>query len=466
MTNNYILSTFFKKDLDYAQKAKKFIIIIILESINPEVYEDVSLNLNQMNVIDVYNESVFLKEELNNPLWYLINSMLNLDGTNELMYNFRLFDDFESVHDVISIARCSNMLKKESKFMLFDIAVNNHLIIVNDTRNLFIFNRQNLNFIKKCQIKTIEPIQDICFVKCINKLTYISTDHLYTMNLDYSGSELKWEFPHDCLKCICYDEKTDRVYLLTKYENKTVILNGELLDKMKEACMEEIKNPIKTMKIIKDSIYYLTNEEIFVYDLEVNLIAKLGVSIISNAKGLLYNPMNDYFFVIDRDTIKIFGCINYKYYGSIDLYMISNFNYQHIILNESYFFFCSKNKIFTLKSNFIQSNFKPLNCVNDRYICKMNLFNVHLLKNPYELPCGNISCLDCIHENYNYYKNEFKCGFQGCKMKHFLKNQLKKSNIIETNFFKICKNHLEYFNIKEFEIATKRGLDFFLYIFN
>jgi hypothetical protein len=184
------------------------------------------------------------------------------------------------------------------------------------------------------------------------------------MSLDYSQSELKWEFPHDCLKCICSNEETDRVYLLTKYENKTIVLNGELLEKTKEVNMKEIKNPIKTMKIIKDSIYYLTNEEILVYDLKVNLIAKLGGSIISNAKCLLYNQMGDYFFVIDQDMINIFSTINYKHYGSEDLDMIKNCDYQHIILNQSFFFFCYKNKIISYKSNFFQSNSKLINCVN------------------------------------------------------------------------------------------------------
>ena len=70
-----------------------------------------------------------------------------------------------------------------------------------------------------------------------------------------------------------------------------------------------------------------------------------------------------------------------------------------------------------------------------------------MLFNPHELPCGNISCLDCIYDNYNLFTNEFKCPFEKCKSRsHLLKNQFVKLNIIENNIGEICGNQIDYLN--------------------
>ena len=43
--------------------------------------------------------------------------------------------------------------------------------------------------------------------------------------------------------------------------------------------------------------------------------------------------------------------------------------------------------------------------LNSGFICIINPFNKNLLFNPHQLPCGNISCLTCIYDNYNLLTN-------------------------------------------------------------
>ena len=88
----------------------------------------------------------------------------------------------------------------------------------------------------------------------------------------------------------------------------------------------------------------------------------------------------------------------------------------------------------------------------------MNPFKHHLLKNPYELSCGNIYCISCIYEQFNIFTNKFKCGHEECKEEHFWdRNKFKISKIFEENFHDIHKSHIEYFEQKISKCHDDKG---------
>ena len=78
----------------------------------------------------------------------------------------------------------------------------------------------------------------------------------------------------------------------------------------------------------------------------------------------------------------------------------------------------------------------------DKFICKMNKYNPHLLKNPYKLSCDNIACLECIYFNFDLSTNRFKC-VADCQVNlHHFDEHLQASKIIENNLCEICESYI------------------------
>ncbi len=66
--------------------------------------------------------------------------------------------------------------------------------------------------------------------------------------------------------------------------------------------------------------------------------------------------------------------------------------------------------------------------------CKLNPFKkVHLLLNPYLLPCGNSACLECIYQQYNLFKHTLTCVL--CNQEHKLPKQLEPTNKLTISDF-------------------------------
>ena len=141
--------------------------------------------------------------------------------------------------------------------------------------------------------------------------------------------------------------------------------------------MNNIPNIIKTIKIIKSSIYFLSDKDIRVFDLNLNFINSFGSSDLSNPFDLLQIQQSDYIYVIDKDKLKIFSWINFKYIDSI----------------------LTKNNFYTTFTQFFIPKNKIVDNDNSKFLCTMNDFKRHLLFNPHILPCGNISCLEFIFDN-------------------------------------------------------------------
>ena len=58
-------------------------------------------------------------------------------------------------------------------------------------------------------------------------------------------------------------------------------------------------------------------------------------------------------------------------------------------------------------------------------LCKINpLREPHLLSNPYELPCSDVACFDCINHHFNIFKRSFQC--EKCKQEHKNEHEFQK----------------------------------------
>jgi hypothetical protein len=122
-----------------------------------------------------------------------------------------------------------------------------------------------------------------------------------------------------------------------------------------------------------------------------------------------------------------------------------------------------KTEITMFKLNF---NFSSVKNVNEDFMCKLNTYKKHLLKNPIELPCGNYTCLECVYDNYNLTRNEFKCSFKNCNKNHQeLRGYCVESNIIQNSLYEICNNQIEHSKEKISGIRSDNGKVLFFFNF-
>jgi hypothetical protein len=360
-------------------------------------------------------------------------------------------------------------------YKIYDIPENNHLILFSGKLSLYIFDRNTLNFIKKTKLKlkTLGDSFDLCFVKCLNKICFITNDSLFSMNPDYDQVQMEKKdlfISHDPV-FICTKNEKIYIYIFYGFEHKTLVLNANGFHKIDNVEMIDILSaPVKSMKIINESIFYLTKSSIFMYDLDLKFLFKFG-SILTSAGSLLSSDkLNNYLFILDDINLKLFSLDNFKYFGSVDI------NHENVILKDCKAILAgynliinsdckeigSKTEIKMFKLNF---NFPNVENLNEDFMCKMNTYKKHLLKNPIELPCGNYSCLECVYDNYNLARNEFKCSFINCNKNHQeLRNYCVESNIIQNSLYEICNNQIKHSMLKISGIRNDNS-KFFFFLF-
>ena len=478
-----------------AKEKHKAIILLVFEPIDSKFNLEATVEMYQLNIIEYDYQNKKMHQNLLYRMWYLISKELN--KTFEFSYNN------EKNHHELHISKCEEcqnvkmcmgsfkrkdqisyisglkmvngqFLKKHlyrtslnEIYQIYDVPENNHIVIMSNKSSLYLFNRNTLNFIRKTKIKLkyIGLPSDLCFVKCLNKICFITSESLFSINTDYSQVRVEKnklvDYYDEDFTFIC--AKNEKIYVYDQFENKTFVLNTDGFNTIDQMEMTNIPSPrVASMKIINESIFYLTKSSIFLFDLDLNFQFKFG-SILSSAECLLSSDkLNNYLFVLDRTNLKIFNLENFKYFGSIDI------KYKNVVLKDSKAVIAGDNLIINstneisartditmFKLNF---NFPNIKTINEDFICKMNPYKMHLLKKPIELPCGNFSCLECIYDNYNLVRNEFKCSFQTCNLNHELKSSCVETNMIENSLNQICKNQIEDATIKMASLSSDNGI--------
>ena len=460
LKNDYIRSNDFMIYHEFCQKLRKFSVYIVLEKLSDS---NLDINLNQINVFD------WNAEELNDKFWYLISTQIH--RIDKSVFNINDLCFYKAILD-IDTQLCS--------IDIIDIPINNHLIIITGSGIVYIFDRKSFNFINTLTVDYGElkgRIHNLSYIRCLNSLCFISDDSIFSMTIDYKEIKelikLERSFFRSKIFIVSNDEK-ETTYLYNLKENVTRILKGKLFEQVGKVKMENITNWVKCVEIINNSIYYLTEQDIIVFDFDLKYIGKFGMETLSNSNYFYPMKNNNYICVIDKYELKIFNLINFKHCRSVYTSKEKNWNkWETNLLCDN---MIVKNYLFSrytehtgryengqsvvkiLKTNFSTSNKEvSKNDLNDKYMCKINEFNHHLLFNEHELTCGNYSCLECIFESYNSCLNRFICPFESCKTDHLLKNKLIKLNLIENNLSEICINQIKYFDKKLLNLSIYFG---------
>ena len=462
LTDEYIQSGQFKIEYEIATKLDKDLILIFMHPLNSSLNLNEQCNSQQLNAIHIYQNEAICTEESFQRFKYLIISAFNLEDADETKgEKLRLIEGFDKRINLDKNKLDNGIVN------LFDITENNHFLVISNGSCIHIFDRNKLNFIKTIKVARVEKylnsLRDICYLKCLNKLCWMTSNNIYLLSLDYKKIEGCWEFAKTRLNYITYCDTNETIYIYCDYKNayKTQTLeyteDGHFEPRL-DVTMTNITKLVKSMKAINDLIYYLTEDKIYVYNLDLNFSMKIGFSLLSNASWLLNNASSNYFYVVDDQNLKIFNANNFKYLGCVEFTIESKSN-DKILLAGDNLILCGKRDIQFVKINFSKDSVKSIQkSFNEKFMCKMNSYSNHLLLDPYILPCGNIVCLKCIYENYNLYRNEFICGFEMCKENHCLTDNLKKSTIIKTNIAEISKNQIEYFEKRIFQISNSESI--------
>jgi hypothetical protein len=457
LNNDSFHSNDFKIFHEFCQKSKKVSIYIQLEKLSES---NLNIDLNQLNVFD------WNVEELNNHFWYLISKQIHRIDKSSFFIDDACY--YKAILEIDSQS-CS--------IDIIDVPINNHLIITSNSENVYIFNRKSFNFIKiqtvnYCELKG--RIHYLSYIKCLDRLCFISDDTIFTMTLDYKEIKEKVKLERSYFRSkifIFSNDENETIYLYNLKENLATILKGKFFEQVGKLKMENITNWVKCVEIINNSIFFLTEHDILVFDFNFNYILKFGMDILSNSNYLYPIRNNNYIYVLDENELKIFNLINFKYCGSVSIIKEKIWNkWETNLLCDN---MIVKNYLFSkyegrypngqcvvkiLKTNFnISIKETSINDLNFKYMCKIDEFNHHLLFNPHQLPCGNYSCLECIYDNYNSLLNKFICPFENCKETHLLKNKLIKLNLIENNLNEICVNQIEYFDKRLLNLSNDFG---------
>ena len=494
LTNEYIKSGDFQKYYEFAKKAKNMYLVVVMEPIILDISHQIrDFDLSQFNVIHAY----LPEDESNDRFWYLISKKLVKKEVNDENH---IIDTF-IYKNLIKTGLKSNENKNDEKIKIFDMPINNHLIIFYESK-FYIFDRKTTHF-KDYIYFDLDydfhlAIKDMCYAKCVDQIFFCISgfrnyQYLFVMDRDYTNVRIFSNFRFGRMISICYHENSETLYILseigTSKLRKTLRLSKGDLEEGLDNCVDcfdiddeeenhlrgnddddkavfyeyyldcykdlrtKIGDTVKSMLVLNDSIYYLTSSEIYVFDLNLSYVTQFGLSNIKYASRILISSLSNYMFVADQEGLKMFNLNTFEYIGTIKATkcLFKDFSLKetayNIFIGDYLINISYKNTVGIVKTIFNPKNTVCVN--NDKYLCKMNPFKHHLLKNPYELSCGNIYCISCIYEQFNIFTNKFKCGHEECKEEHFWdRNKFKISKIFEENFHDIHKSHIEYFEQK------------------
>ncbi len=446
---------------NFCQEVKASVILIRVDPLQvlPNIIE-----VNQLNVFDV---NLLKQENLFQQFMLLVNKILK----REDQFTFKINVEYSKTASIDEI---------NGGTAFIEIPENNHLIIVIENNmksqtKLYIFNQSTFNFIKKIELSVDKknfPIHSntVSYIKCLDQFYFVKMACLYAISRDYETITLIKEFQEInnwFYSYICHDETSANTYILNLHRNTLVTFKAKDLERSKAQKMKNLPKDLKAMKLINNHLYFLSKEDIRVFDLNSNYIGKFGDMNLKNALNMNQIGKSDYFYVFQGNELKIFNTNNFKYRGSIYLNGgIRNYEETHyLVCNNTIvntfdeFIYQFSGVIPIFKINFSTLSRKRVeDDLNSKFICSIKPFNRHLFLDPHELPCGYISCLKCLYDNYNLLTNEFKCPFEKCASQfHFLKNQMIKLNIIENNLGEITANQIHYIKKRYCDLTIDYG---------
>ena len=413
LTNRFCESENFIKNHEAAKKGKKIIFYMLLEKIN-------FAGLNNLNAFD-FSGLVHLtyQESAKNRLENVLSRALQIKRDYQSI-NFEWITTKFKNNSVI-IVKQHHMLNEE--------VIINH----NEYHNfkISVYNLKTGDLISTCS----NFVDFFCWLSFLN--SFICMNRMYNNTQPF----------------------------ITIFDNKGSLVNRvEILNKMDVFVVRSILCNEEKEEFYLHGFEYSLGETIWIFDKKIQVIKIIeNYSIYDLASkysnviefrnlqySVFYNSMKfcalQILHVSNHHEILIFELNSYSIVGSIKTsYRLEVFFNNKIILRDD------KNKIYLIyKINFSKRETLSIsNSIDTKFICKSSQYlkSPHLYSNPYLLPCGNSVCFDCIHLNYNLYKNTFKCSFENCKVEHILTKQLEKHddlvNLINMNCKKLFEPLIE-----------------------
>lgn len=477
LTNSYLKSDEFFKLHFTAHNDKKTIIYLLAEDIDTKLAHEKYINLNQLNVIK-FDNHVDHEDFINNiesfhRLFYLIYSIIGRQDLVRFTQNSIKLESFKS-HEMknnddefvenrfrlpIHCLEIKKNLKEKSKEIgcIFYFKERNEVIITINER-LLIYDPNTFKFLRQISLRSTSEteVRGIFYHEVKNKLCLLGDCKLYYLNVDTAEYTIETVDNFDninsdylnssCLTSIAYNN--NKIYLYNLVMNDIIQIDER--GRIYNVKIKEPDVPVKSMKFTNDFLFVLKPDCVLVYDLDAFYITSFGTSIIFRAQCFFIDDKTpNYLYILDAHDkyLKVFN-LSFKYIGRIKIESGLDWDYT-----------CNGNIInghlvlFDPKSMFIQEIvYSSLNGdqnslkydANGFYVCKLNRYNQHMCRNPYQLPCGNIACLECIYDKYNLFFNKFRCDFDDCCIEHELNNRLERISITDDNLKSICLYQTEY----------------------
>lgn len=457
LTNTYFQSNEFKLQLQTSRKFNRIVMFMLLEPINDLIL------INQFQNLPIYT----INDTINNINEILFDYCFRISyftsfyfgKQNEIKYSlYKNLKDQSYVvsnvysrtnHNFISI-EFDKQIKLASSdhamFKLFSIEENNHLLCwVYNSMDLFIYHNTSFKLIKKLNYQIGHLI---VFIKHLSLLCLINIDKtlLYLLDKDYKLVEIKpIKKELSVVENIVYDSVSQQVYLITNVE--IIVLNDKF--EVHQRCYTRLRDYQRVIGFYNSRLYLVESQCIHVYDAYLNYLTVFGQLMLNQAVDILFDRKHIY--IIDLyGFLNIFDSMTYSYLTKLSFPIAKPtdrsflVNGRLIVINSNMLRACKMNindNRVLIERYFDESNSdQPV-----KYICRLDVSRKHICKNPYELPCGNIACLECIYDNYNPYLNQLRCDFETCNSLHVLKiDSIKKSNVIECYLCYICKKLITY----------------------
>ena len=161
--------------------------------------------------------------------------------------------------------------------------------------------------------------------------------------------------------------------------------------------------------------YCLERNELNIYDLLFNIQTAIYLpSPIVKLTADHKDPIT--IFIQTTESVILLNPFNFSIFAYIEnpFQLLS-------VHNDNILFYDSFENLFFYKIN----NFKnKQNNEDSKFMCSFSSQKCHFYKNPYKLPCGEYTCLDCICRSCNIQTNSVTCNSKSCQNSHKLPQKL------------------------------------------
>jgi hypothetical protein len=478
LTNSYLKSSEFEKLFEASRNQKKVLIFLLAENIDTKLAsEKFSINMNQLNVIKfdkhLDHEDFSNNRESSHRLFYLIYSIIGRQDLVRFNKNSIQLESFKS-HEMrnnddefvenrfrlpIHCLEIKKNLKEKSREIgcIFYFKPRNEVLITIGER-LLIYDPNTFKFLRQISLRAISEseVKDIFYHEVKNKLCLLGDSTIYYLNTEAADYNIETAddfdnlnseyFNNSCLTLFAFNN--NKIYLYNLVMNDIIETSETRMTNIVK--VREPNVSVKSIKFVNNFLFVLKLDCVLVYNLKLEYLTSFGNSIIFKAQCFFIDDKTpNYLYILDAHDkyLKVFN-LSFKYIGRIKIESALDWTRP-----------CNGNIVngnlvlFDMSSMFIQEIvYSSLNGdqnslkydSNGFYVCKLNRFNHHMCRNPYQLPCGNIACLECIYDNYNLFLNKFQCDFDDCRIEHELNNKLERINITDDNLKSICLYQTEY----------------------